>query len=47
MRREGYVGLDLLESGERERSLPELRRLASEPEVRVAEVKEGVRKIVP
>ena len=47
MRREGYVELDLLESGERERSLQELRRSAGEPEVRVTEVREGVRKIVP
>ena len=46
VRREGYVGLDLLESRERERSLSELRRSASEPAVRVAEVREEVRKIV-
>ena len=47
MRKEGYIGLDLLESGERERSLSELRRSVDEPEVWVAEVRKGVWKIVP
>ena len=46
MRREDSVELDLLESGRREGSLPELMRPAGEPEVRVAEVREEVRRIV-
>ena len=47
MRREDYAELDLLESGGREGSLPELTRPVGEPKVRVAEVREGMRKIVP
>ena len=46
MRREDTVELDLLESGGREGSLPELTRSVGESEVRVAEVREEVRRIV-
>ena len=47
MTREDSVELDLLESGGREGFLPELTRPVGKPEVWVAEVREGVRRIIP
>ena len=47
MRREDSVELDMLESGGREEALPESKRQVGKSEVRVAEVREEVRKIVP
>ena len=47
MRSGGSVESDLLESGGREESLPELKRPIGEPEARVAEVRERVQKVVP
>ena len=43
----GSVESNLLESGGREESLPELKRLVGKPEARVAEVRERVQKVVP
>ena len=47
MRREDSVELDLLGSAGKEKALPESKRLVGKSEVRVAEVREEVRKIVP
>ena len=47
VKRKDSIELDLLESGRREGSLPELTRPVGEPEVRVAEVREKVWRIVP
>ena len=47
VRREDSVELDLLESGRREGSLSKLTRPVGEPKVRIAEVREGMRRIVP
>ena len=47
MRSGDSVESDLLESGGREESLPELKRPVGEPEAWVAEVREGIQKVVP